>query len=69
VLLAAHIDFDAEARDRLPKADAQHGFTWEATTDWSRLSATRRDHLPGRHRPGSAVARLRQTPSGAGAYA
>ncbi|MEV4276355.1 RICIN domain-containing protein [Actinoplanes xinjiangensis] len=37
---AAHIDFDAEARDWFPRAGAQHGFTWEATTDWSRLSAT-----------------------------
>ncbi|MFI1994487.1 ThuA domain-containing protein [Actinoplanes sp. NPDC020271] len=37
---AAHIDFDKEARDWFPKAGAQYGFTWEATTDWSRLSAT-----------------------------
>ncbi|GIF02662.1 ThuA domain-containing protein [Actinoplanes siamensis] len=37
---AAHIDFDKEARDWFPKAAAQNGFTWEATTDWSRLSAT-----------------------------
>ncbi|WP_220183111.1 RICIN domain-containing protein [Sphaerisporangium album] len=36
---AAHIDFDKEARDWFPKAGAQYGFTWEATTDWSRLSA------------------------------
>jgi hypothetical protein len=35
---AAHIDFDKEARDWFPKAGAQNGFTWEATTDWSRLS-------------------------------
>jgi hypothetical protein len=35
---AAHIDFDKEARDWFPKAGAQHGFTWEATTDWSRLN-------------------------------
>ncbi|BEL07188.1 RICIN domain-containing protein [Actinoplanes sichuanensis] len=37
---AAHIDFDKEARDWFPRAGAQYGFTWEATTDWSRLSAT-----------------------------
>ncbi|BCY10750.1 RICIN domain-containing protein [Actinoplanes sp. L3-i22] len=37
---AAHIDFDKEARDWFPKAGAQNGFTWEATTDWSRLSAS-----------------------------
>ncbi|MEU4220416.1 RICIN domain-containing protein [Actinoplanes sp. NPDC026623] len=36
---AAHIDFDAEARDWFPRAGAQYGFTWEATTDWSRLNA------------------------------
>ncbi|MEV6304533.1 ThuA domain-containing protein [Actinoplanes sp. NPDC051861] len=36
---AAHIDFDKEARDWFPKAAAQYGFSWEATTDWSRLSA------------------------------
>ncbi|MET0492956.1 MAG: ThuA domain-containing protein [Actinoplanes sp.] len=35
---AAHIDFDKEARDWFPQAGAQHGFTWEATTDWSRLN-------------------------------
>jgi Trehalose utilisation/Ricin-type beta-trefoil lectin domain len=35
---AAHIDFDKEARDWFPRAGAQHGFTWEATTDWSRLN-------------------------------
>src|ERR1700754_2459078 len=38
---AAHIDFDKEARDWFPKAGAQYGFTWEATTDWSRLNASR----------------------------
>ncbi|WP_436533283.1 ThuA domain-containing protein [Actinoplanes sp. HUAS TT8] len=37
---AAHIDFDKEAKDWFPKAGAQYGFTWEATTDWSRLSAS-----------------------------
>ncbi|SNY51581.1 RICIN domain-containing protein [Paractinoplanes atraurantiacus] len=37
---AAHIDFDKEAREWFPQAAAQNGFTWEATTDWSRLSAT-----------------------------
>jgi hypothetical protein len=37
---AAHIDFDKEAREWFPQAAAQHGFTWEATTDWSRLSAS-----------------------------
>src|SRR5690349_9696961 len=36
---AAHIDFDKEARDWFPRAGAQYGFTWEATTDWSRLNA------------------------------
>jgi type 1 glutamine amidotransferase len=36
---AAHIDFDKEAREWFPQAAAQHGFIWEATTDWSRLSA------------------------------
>ncbi|MET7397385.1 ThuA domain-containing protein [Dactylosporangium sp. NPDC005572] len=35
---AAHIDFDKEARDWFPQAGAQNGFTWEATTDWSRLN-------------------------------
>lgn len=37
---AAHIDFDKEAREWFPKAGAQYGFSWEATTDWSRLSAS-----------------------------
>jgi hypothetical protein len=37
---AAHIDFDKEAKDWFPQAGAQYGFTWEATTDWSRLNAT-----------------------------
>ncbi|GGK92768.1 hypothetical protein Sme01_55280 [Sphaerisporangium melleum] len=37
---AAHIDFDKEAREWFPAAAAQYGFTWEATTDWSRLSAS-----------------------------
>jgi trehalose utilization protein/ricin-type beta-trefoil lectin protein len=37
---AAHIDFDKEAKEWFPQAGAQNGFTWEATTDWSRLSAT-----------------------------
>ncbi|HET6482945.1 MAG TPA: ThuA domain-containing protein [Actinoplanes sp.] len=37
---AAHIDFGKEARDWFPQAAAQNGFTWEATTDWSRLSAS-----------------------------
>ncbi|MFG2041078.1 ThuA domain-containing protein [Dactylosporangium sp. NPDC048998] len=36
---AAHIDFDKEARDWFPQQGAQNGFTWEATTDWSRLNA------------------------------
>ncbi|GAA2493771.1 ThuA domain-containing protein [Winogradskya humida] len=36
---AAHIDFDKEAKEWFPQAAAQNGFTWEATTDWSRLSA------------------------------
>ncbi|GAA0562271.1 RICIN domain-containing protein [Paractinoplanes ferrugineus] len=36
---AAHIDFDKEAKEWFPKAAAQYGFSWEATTDWSRLSA------------------------------
>jgi type 1 glutamine amidotransferase len=37
---AAHIDFDKEAKVWFPQAGAQYGFSWEATTDWSRLSAT-----------------------------
>jgi type 1 glutamine amidotransferase len=37
---AAHIDFDKEAKVWFPQAGAQYGFTWEATTDWSRLSAS-----------------------------
>ncbi|WP_239164698.1 ThuA domain-containing protein [Actinoplanes palleronii] len=37
---AAHIDFDKEARDWFPKTGAANGFTWEATTDWSRLSTS-----------------------------
>ncbi|MCO6011593.1 RICIN domain-containing protein [Actinoallomurus purpureus] len=36
---AAHIDFDKEAKEWFPAAGAQYGFTWEATTDWSRLSS------------------------------
>ncbi|MEV6925255.1 ThuA domain-containing protein [Dactylosporangium sp. NPDC051485] len=36
---AAHIDFDKEAKDWFPAQGAQNGFTWEATTDWSRLNA------------------------------
>jgi hypothetical protein len=35
---AAHIDFDKEAKVWFPQAAAANGFTWEATTDWSRLS-------------------------------
>jgi hypothetical protein len=35
---AAHIDFDKEAREQFPRLGAANGFTWEATTDWSRLS-------------------------------
>ncbi|MET3428181.1 type 1 glutamine amidotransferase [Actinoplanes tereljensis] len=37
---AAHIDFDKEAKEWFPATAAQYGFTWEATTDWSRLSAS-----------------------------
>ncbi|GAA1607958.1 ThuA domain-containing protein [Catellatospora bangladeshensis] len=37
---AAHIDFDKEALTWFPQAAAQNNFTWEATTDWSRLNAT-----------------------------
>jgi len=37
---AAHIDFDKEALQWFPQAGAQNGFTWEATTDWSRLNAS-----------------------------
>ena len=37
---AAHIDFDKEAKEWFPQAGAQYGFSWEATTDWSRLSAS-----------------------------
>jgi hypothetical protein len=36
---AAHIDFDKEAKDWFPAQGAANGFTWEATTDWSRLNA------------------------------
>ena len=35
---AAHIDFDKEAKVWFPQAAAENGFTWEATTDWSRLN-------------------------------
>jgi len=35
---AAHIDFDKEAKTWFPDAAAANGFTWEATTDWSRLN-------------------------------
>ncbi|GAA3453116.1 RICIN domain-containing protein [Dactylosporangium matsuzakiense] len=35
---AAHIDFDQEARSWFPQQGAANGFTWEATTDWSRLN-------------------------------
>ena len=35
---AAHIDFVKEAAGWFPQAAAQNGFTWEATTDWSRLN-------------------------------
>ncbi|MEV4638015.1 ThuA domain-containing protein [Actinoplanes sp. NPDC049548] len=37
---AAHIDFDKEAREWFPRAAAENGFTWEATTDWNRLNAS-----------------------------
>ncbi|MEV6636825.1 RICIN domain-containing protein [Actinoplanes sp. NPDC051470] len=37
---AAHIDFDKEAKEQFPRLAAANGFTWEATTDWSRLSAS-----------------------------
>jgi type 1 glutamine amidotransferase len=37
---AAHIDFDKEAKVWFPQMGAQYGFSWEATTDWSRLSAS-----------------------------
>ncbi|GAB1821026.1 ThuA domain-containing protein [Herbidospora sp. RD11066] len=37
---AAHIDFTKEAKEWFPAAGAQNGFTWEATTDWSRLSSS-----------------------------
>ena len=37
---AAHIDFDKEARDWFPRLGAANGFTWEATTDCSRLSTS-----------------------------
>jgi hypothetical protein len=35
---AAHIDFDQEAKAWFPQQGAANGFTWEATTDWSRLN-------------------------------
>ncbi|WP_198168034.1 RICIN domain-containing protein [Herbidospora yilanensis] len=37
---AAHIDFTKDAKEWFPSAAAQNGFTWEATTDWSRLSSS-----------------------------
>src|SRR5512138_73813 len=37
---AAHIHIDQEAKEWFPQAGAQYGFSWEATTDWSRLSAS-----------------------------
>ncbi|MER5449300.1 ThuA domain-containing protein [Streptomyces sp. NPDC002766] len=36
---AAHISFDHEANTWFPQAGAQTGFTYTATTDWSRLNA------------------------------
>lgn len=35
---AAHIDFEKEARVWFPQQGAQYGFSFEATTDWSRLN-------------------------------
>lgn len=35
---AAHIDFEKEARVWFPQQGAQLGFSFEATTDWSRLN-------------------------------
>ncbi len=35
---AAHIDFDKEAKTWFPQTAAANGFTFEATTDWSRLN-------------------------------
>jgi hypothetical protein len=35
---AAHIDFEKEARVWFPQQGATYGFTFEATTDWSRLN-------------------------------
>ncbi|MHC3472679.1 ThuA domain-containing protein [Streptomyces sp. 7R007] len=37
---AAHISFDHEANAWFPQAGTQAGFTYTATTDWSRLNAT-----------------------------
>jgi hypothetical protein len=37
---AAHIDFDNEAKAWFPQVAAQNNFSWESTTDWSRLSAS-----------------------------
>jgi hypothetical protein len=36
---AAHIDFDKEAKVWFPQTAAQYGFSWEATTDWNRLTS------------------------------
>lgn len=35
---AAHIDFQKEARERFPQFGAQHGFTYEQTSNWDRLN-------------------------------
>src|SRR4051812_2874001 len=36
---AAHIDFEKEARVWFPQQGGANGYTFEATTDWSRLNA------------------------------
>ncbi|MGW0218680.1 RICIN domain-containing protein [Micromonospora chokoriensis] len=37
---AAHIDFVKDARAWFPQAAAQHGFSWEATNNWSLLNTS-----------------------------
>ncbi|MFJ5036062.1 ThuA domain-containing protein [Streptomyces sp. NPDC088560] len=36
---AAHIDFDHEANEWFPQAGSHNGFTYTATTDWSKLNS------------------------------
>ena len=41
----AHISFVGEANQWFPEAGRAHGFTYEATTDWSRLNADALSHV------------------------